>query len=70
MFIPILVVAAGYTLTSYGVILVRGYNISFKEWVNPVTPLTTWPAPGSVPSGSLWPPGTTAAAPAAAPAAA
>jgi hypothetical protein len=38
---------AGYTVASYGVILLRGYDIPWREWINPLNPYR-WPK-GPVP---------------------
>lgn len=56
MTIGILVTFAGYTLASYGWILLKGYDITFKEWVDPLAPYQ-WPS-GKVPTvaaGSVFP---------------
>jgi len=37
----------GYTVASYGVCLLRGYDITWKEWINPLNPYK-WPK-GKVP---------------------
>jgi hypothetical protein len=44
----IIVVFAGYAVASYGVVLLRGWNISFRAWVDPLHAYT-WPADGSPP---------------------
>lgn len=36
---------AGYTIASYAVVLVKGYDIPFKAWVNPIHPWQ-WPSGG------------------------
>lgn len=60
MFVPILLVAAAYSLMTYGRILVKGYDITFTQWVNPLTPYQ-WPADGGdppvVPEGQVFPSG-------------
>jgi hypothetical protein len=59
---------AGYTLTSWGYCLVKGYDITLREWVSPLHPYA-WPPPGGdvprIPASQLWP---TSAARAATPA--
>jgi len=44
----IIVIFAGYTVASYGVCLLRGYDIPWKQWVDPLDPWQ-WPARASVP---------------------
>lgn len=67
-----LVTWAGYAVSSFGWILLKGYSICFREWVSPVNPYQ-WPRPGAdvpkiadVNPGSVFPkcgaPATTAAA--------
>ena len=60
MFLPILVVFAGYGVASYGFILIRGYNITPKQWFSPLSPYR-WPAdraePPKVPQGRVFPGG-------------
>jgi hypothetical protein len=60
MTFAILVVFGGYTVASYGWILLQGYDITFKQWIDPLHPLTTWPAKGSVTAGSVFPTGAAA----------
>jgi hypothetical protein len=43
----ILIIFAGYTIASYGAVLLKGYDIPFSRWVNPLNPWT-WPS-GKVP---------------------
>ena len=36
----------GWSLTSWGYILIRGYNVKFTDWVNPLHPYSGgWPPP-------------------------
>lgn len=42
----IVVMFAGYTIASYGIVLLRGYDITWKQWINPLAPWT-WPAKGT-----------------------
>jgi hypothetical protein len=51
----LLIVFAGYAVGSYGVVLLRGYDISPKQWFNPLHPLTSWPARGTIPATQIWP---------------
>lgn len=50
----------GYDVSSWGYCLVKGWNITFGEWSNPVHPYT-WPPggkdPEKIPQGKLWPTG-------------
>jgi hypothetical protein len=59
MFLPILVVFAGYSVASWGHVLLKGYDIGFIQWVNPFSPYT-WPEsgdPATVPKGQVLPKG-------------
>lgn len=59
MTIAIIGIFAGYTVMSYGWILLKGYDITFRQWINPLNPYT-WPAsgtPGMVGKGSIFPTG-------------
>lgn len=54
---------AGYGVGSWGYLLVRGDNITLREWFSPLTPFTgPLDANGKVPQGSLLPTGKKAAA--------
>lgn len=45
----------GYALVSYGYVLIRGWDISWKQWVNPLNPYSgPWP-PQTIPDGTLLP---------------
>lgn len=46
--VPMFMVVAGYTIGSYGYVLIKGWDISFREWVSPLNPYQ-WPAKGSQP---------------------
>jgi hypothetical protein len=46
----ILVLFAGYTIASYGVVLLKGYDVPWRQWVNPLNPYT-WPK-GAIPQAS------------------
>ena len=56
--LSILVLFTGYTVTSYGVVLLHGWNVTFKQWINPLDAYT-WPADGAdpdpIPPGQLFP---------------
>jgi len=56
MTVPIIILFGAYTVGSYGWILLKGYNITFKDWVNPLNPYR-WPGgtPGLVPAGQVFP---------------
>lgn len=51
------VIFGGYVLMSYGWILIKGYDISFRSWVSPLHPYT-WPSggqpPPTVPQGRVF----------------
>lgn len=51
----IILAAWAYTFGSWGYILIKGYNITFKQWVDPFHPWDgQWP-PKCVPPGYLFP---------------
>lgn len=54
----ILLLLGGYAVGSYGYVLIKGYNITAREWFSPLNPFT-WPPVGSdiprVPKGSIFP---------------
>ena len=52
----ILIVFAGYTVASYGIVLLKDWDIPWKSWVNPLHPWS-WPAGAvpSVPAGQVFP---------------
>jgi hypothetical protein len=54
----IVVIFLGYTVASYGVVLARGYDITFKEWIDPLNPYS-WPKGQipKVPPGQVFPGG-------------
>jgi hypothetical protein len=43
----ILIMFAGYTIMSYGIVLTKGYDIPWKNWIDPLDPYQ-WPQ-GAVP---------------------
>ena len=46
---------AAYAVGSWGYCLVKGYDVSFREWVSPLSPYSgKWPPP-LIPEGKLWP---------------
>jgi len=49
---------AGYAVLSWGYVMVKGWNITFKEWVSPLNPYQ-WPPSGAeppkIPQGRVWP---------------
>lgn len=54
--LPIALVFVGYSIASWGYVLVKGENITLREWM---TPLHPWTGPldknGKVPQGSIFP---------------
>lgn len=56
----LIVTFAGYAVASYGAILLRGYDISFRQWMSPLHPWQ-WPAAGTkvakAPNSRLFPAG-------------
>ena len=49
---------AAYTVGTWGYVLVKGYNITLREWVTPLHPFTgPLDSKGTVPQGSLFPAG-------------
>jgi hypothetical protein len=52
---------AGYSVSSYGYVLAKGYDISLREWFSPLNPYR-WPAGKvpTVPKGKIWPAGSQA----------
>lgn len=60
----ILLLFGGYAVGSYGYVLIKGYNITAREWFSPLNPYT-WPASGAIPTvpqGNIFP--TSSASPA------
>jgi hypothetical protein len=54
--IGIVLAFAAYTTLTWGYVLVRGYNITLREWVTPLHPFTgPLDANGMVPQGSIFP---------------
>lgn len=52
-----IVAFAGYAIASYGYVLIRGWDISWASWINPLSPYK-WPASGSpatVPASQVFP---------------
>jgi hypothetical protein len=35
----------GWSVASWGYCLVRGYDVKFTDWINPVHPYQGWPPP-------------------------
>jgi hypothetical protein len=49
-------VMAGYSVGSWGYCLVKGYNITLREWVSPLHPFTgPLDSKGCVPKGHIFP---------------
>lgn len=54
----IVLIWGGYAVGSWGYLLVKGYNITLREWVSPLHPFTgPLAAAGTVPPGSVFPTG-------------
>ena len=48
----------GYSLASYGYFLVRGYDVKFSDWLNPVHPYPGNPSKaGPIPKSQIFPTG-------------
>lgn len=48
----------GYGVSTWGYVLVKGYNITLREWFSPLRPYTgKLDGNGMVPSGSVFPTG-------------
>lgn len=53
----LIILFAGYAVVSYGFVLIKGWDISFRQWVSPLNPYI-WPGGGTPPSvapGKIWP---------------
>lgn len=51
----------GYSLATWGYILVRGYPVKFTDWINPRHPYSgPWPPTGAIPGDEVFPGITTA----------
>jgi hypothetical protein len=56
MVLGLVVIYAGYGLASYGWVLVKGYNITPREWFSPLHPFQgSFDSAGKVPAGSIFP---------------
>lgn len=57
---PIIVMFLGYTAGSYGIVLMKSWEIPFRSWISPLHPYQ-WPVDGSsppvMPEGQLFPGG-------------
>jgi hypothetical protein len=62
MTFAILGIFGGYAVASYGWVLLKGYDITFKQWVNPLNPYVWSGTPATVVKGSVFPTGAGAAA--------
>lgn len=58
------VMFGGYTVASYGWVLLRGWDIPFRQWISPLHPYS-WPAgggePPTIPGSQLLPSSASAA---------
>ena len=53
-----IITLAGYGFGTWGWVLVRGYNITFRQWWSPLHPYQgSLSSAGTVPPGSLFPTG-------------
>lgn len=50
----IVIIFAGYTIASYGVCLLRDYDVPWKRWINPLDPWQ-WAELKPIPAGQIWP---------------
>ena len=51
----------GYSAASWGYFLVRGYDVKFTDWINPLHPYPGNPADaGTIPPDQVWPTGAAA----------
>ena len=54
--VGIVLAFTAYMVGTWGFILVKGYNITLREWVSPLHPYTgTLASAGTVPQGSILP---------------
>lgn len=54
--VGIVLLFGAYGLGTWGYLLVRGENITLREWFSPIHPYTgALDANGKVPSGKVWP---------------
>jgi hypothetical protein len=53
--VAIAVIFAGYTVASYGVVLLRGYDVPWRQWVNPLNPWQWKGKPPAIPPTQIWP---------------
>ena len=51
----ILVMFAGYAVASYGYVLIRGWDIPFRAWVDPLHAYVWAGTPNTVPLGQVFP---------------
>ena len=60
--VPLVIIFAGYTAASYGIVLMKSWEIPFRVWISPLHPYQ-WPAggPQKMPDGQLLPGGAVAA---------
>lgn len=47
----------GYSLASWGYLMMRGYPVKFTDWINPLHPdkFNSWPPAGSIPTNQILP---------------
>jgi hypothetical protein len=51
----LIVIFAGYTVASYGVVLLCGYDIPFRRWIDPTDPWTWEGDIPRMPATRVWP---------------
>lgn len=50
-----LIVFAGYAVISYGYVLIRGYDITWKAWLDPLNPYQWNGTPTPIPATQVFP---------------
>jgi hypothetical protein len=55
MTLGIIYIFAGYTIASYGVILLKGWDITWKQWINPLNPWKWSGKPPPILPTEIWP---------------
>jgi hypothetical protein len=57
MTIGIITIFAGYTIASYGVVLLKGWDITWRQWISPLNPWQWSGTPPPIPTGQVFPGG-------------
>lgn len=57
MLVPVLLIFGGYSLASYGWVLLQGWDIPARQWFSPLHPyqFTAGQEPAKVPAGQVFP---------------